>query len=84
MTIEDRVKKLISEHLGVALDEIAPDKRFDEDLGADSLDMVELVMGFEEEFGIEEIPDADRDRIRTVADALKYVENAPKTEAANV
>ena len=75
-TIEESIKKLISEHLGAPVENITPDKRLEEDFGADSLDMVELVMAFEEEFNIAEISDEDRARILTVDDAIKFVENA--------
>lgn len=76
MTTKERLYKIISEHLGVAVEDLKPEARFEEDLGADSLDKVELVMALEEEFGIPEISDADRDRILRVEDAVKYVENA--------
>jgi len=73
MEIADRVKKIISEQLNVKEDEITESSSFVDDLGADSLDTVELVMAFEEEFGIE-IPDEDAEKIRTVGDAIKYIE----------
>jgi acyl carrier protein len=73
MGAEDKVKAIIKEQLGVGEAEIKPEAAFVEDLGADSLDLVELVMAMEEEFGIE-IPDEDAEKIRTVADAISYVE----------
>jgi len=73
MEIADRVKKIISEQLNVKEDEITESSSFVDDLGADSLDTVELVMAFEEEFGIE-IPDEDAEKVRTVGDAIKYIE----------
>ena len=73
MEIAERVKKILSEQLNVKEDEITESSSFVDDLGADSLDTVELVMAFEEEFGIE-IPDEDAEKIRTVGDAIKYIE----------
>ena len=69
----DRVKKIVVEHLGVEEDKVTPDASFIDDLGADSLDIVELVMAFEEEFGVE-IPDDAAEKINTVGDANKYIE----------
>ena len=69
----DRVKKIVVEHLGVEEDKVTPDASFIDDLGADSLDIVELVMAFEEEFGVE-IPDDAAEKIATVGDAIKYIE----------
>ena len=69
----DRVKKIVVEHLGVEADKVAPDASFIDDLGADSLDIVELVMAFEEEFGVE-IPDDAAEKIATVKDAIDYIE----------
>jgi acyl carrier protein len=71
-TVEERVKKIIAEQLGVEEDEVTPEASFVEDLGADSLDTVELVMALEEEFGIE-IPDEDAEKILTVGKALDYI-----------
>jgi len=71
-TVEERVKKIISEQLGVEEDEVTSEASFVEDLGADSLDTVELVMALEEEFGIE-IPDEDAEKILTVGKALDYI-----------
>jgi acyl carrier protein len=72
MAINDRVKKIISEQLGVEEEEVTPEANFVEDLGADSLDTVELVMALEEEFGIE-IPDEDAEKIATVQNAIDYI-----------
>jgi len=70
----DRVKKIVVEHLGVEEDKVTPDASFIDDLGADSLDIVELVMAFEEEFGVE-IPDDAAEKITTVSDAIKYIDD---------
>jgi acyl carrier protein len=72
MSVEDRVKKIVSEQLGVALDEVQTDSSFVDDLGADSLDTVELVMALEEEFDLE-IADEDAENIATVNDAIEYI-----------
>jgi acyl carrier protein len=74
MTIEEQVKNLIVEQLGVSLNEVVPTASFVDDLGADSLDLVELVMMLEEEFG-GEIPDQDAEKIQTVQDAIDYIKN---------
>ena len=71
-TVDERVRKIIGEQLGVEEDEVTPEASFVEDLGADSLDTVELVMALEEEFGIE-IPDEDAEKILTVGKALDYI-----------
>jgi len=71
-SIEQRVKEIIVEQLGVEEDEVSPEASFIDDLGADSLDTVELVMAFEEEFNIE-IPDEDAEGIGTVQDAIDYI-----------
>jgi acyl carrier protein len=71
-SIEQRVKDIIVEQLGVEEDEVSPEASFIDDLGADSLDTVELVMAFEEEFNIE-IPDEDAEGISTVQDAVDYI-----------
>lgn len=68
----EKVKEIVVEKLGVNADEVSPDASFVDDLGADSLDTVELVMAFEEEFGIE-IPDEDAEKILLVSDALEYI-----------
>ncbi len=73
MAVVDRVKSLIVEHLGANEEEVTLDASFVGDLGADSLETVELVMAFEEEFGIE-IPDEDAEKITKVGDAVKYIE----------
>lgn len=72
--ILERVKKIVVEHLGVEADKVEPASKFIDDLGADSLDTVELVMAFEEEFGIE-IPDSDAEKIQTVGDAVSFIES---------
>lgn len=71
-SIEERVKKVIAEQLGVEPEQVKPEASFIEDLGADSLDTVELVMAFEEEFDVE-IPDHAAEKIRTVGDAIKHI-----------
>ncbi|GAW28406.1 acyl carrier protein [Carboxydocella sp. JDF658] len=71
-SVFDRVKKIIVEQLGVEEEEVTMEAAFIDDLGADSLDIVELVMAFEEEFGLE-IPDEDAEKIRTVGDAVNYI-----------
>ena len=73
--IEDRVKKIVVEHLGVEDSKIQSDSKFIDDLGADSLDTVELVMAFEEEFEIE-IPDDAAEKIQTIKDAIDFIEAA--------
>ena len=77
MSTFDRVKKVIVEQLDVAEEEVTQTASFVDDLGADSLDVVELVMGLEEEFEIE-IPDEDAEKILTVQDAVKYIEEKSK------
>ncbi len=71
--IADRVKKIVVEHLGVDDDKVKLEASFIDDLGADSLDTVELVMAFEEEFSVE-IPDDAAEKIQTVGDAVKFIE----------
>lgn len=73
MAVTEKVKSIISEQLGVKQEEVTPEASFIDDLGADSLDTVELVMALEEEFGIE-IPDEDAEKITTVGDAVRYIE----------
>jgi len=75
--VEDKVKQIIVEQLGVDEGEVTPNASFVDDLGADSLDTVELVMAFEEAFDIE-IPDEDAEKIRTVKDAFDYIEKHSK------
>ncbi|WP_404713955.1 acyl carrier protein [Sphingomonas sp. MMS24-J13] len=69
----DRVKKIVVEHLGVEPEKVTEEASFTDDLGADSLDIVELVMAFEEEFGVE-IPDDAAEKISTVKDAIAYID----------
>ena len=77
--VTDRVRGIIAEQLGVKLEEVTETASFIEDLGADSLDTVELVMALEEEFGIE-IPDEDAEKMASVGEAIKYIES--KTASA--
>jgi acyl carrier protein len=72
MALEDRVTEIIVEQLGVAKEEVVPEASFIDDLGADSLDIVELVMAMEEEFDVE-IPDDDAEKIQTIGDAISYL-----------
>ena len=72
MNVEEKVKNIIIEQLGVSADEVVPEASFVDDLGADSLDLVELVMVLEEEFG-KEIPDEDAEKIQTVQDVTNYI-----------
>lgn len=72
-SIETKVIDIIAEKLKVDKDEIAPEKSFTRDLGADSLDTVELVMEFEENFDIDEIPEEEAESIKTVGDAIEYI-----------
>jgi acyl carrier protein len=73
-SIEEKVKDIIVEQLGVNPEQVTPQASFIEDLGADSLDIVELVMAFEEEFGVE-VPDEDAEKLQTVGDVIKYIED---------
>lgn len=77
MALLDEVKAIVVEQLNVNEDEVKEGAKFVEDLGADSLDVVELVMALEEKFDIE-IPDEEAEKIQTVSDALNYIENAKK------
>tara|TARA_B100000941_G_scaffold239288_1_gene182464 strand:- start:224 stop:463 length:240 start_codon:yes stop_codon:yes gene_type:complete len=77
-SIEDRVRDLVVDQLGVSEDQVNPQASFIDDLGADSLDTVELVMAFEEEFGID-IPDDDAEKMSSVGDAIKYLEENSKS-----
>ncbi len=72
---EDRIKKIVVDQLGVNADQITPEAKFIEDLGADSLDTVELVMALEEEFG-NEIPDEEAEKLSSVGDVIQYIEAA--------
>ncbi len=74
MSYEDRVREIIMEQLGVGADQVTPDARFIDDLGADSLDTVELVMALEEEFNVE-IPDEEAEKITTVGEAVSYLKD---------
>lgn len=74
MAVGEKVKSIIAEQLGVKPEEVIPEASFVDDLGADSLDTVELVMALEEEFGIE-IPDEDAEKMSKVTDAIKYIED---------
>ena len=78
MSTFDRVKKVVVEQLDVNPDEVTPEASFVEDLGADSLDQVELVMAFEEEFDIE-IPDEEAEKITTVQAAVSYIDEKSKS-----
>ncbi|MBU1045430.1 MAG: acyl carrier protein [Candidatus Omnitrophica bacterium] len=78
MAVEDKVKSIIVDQLGVKAEEVTINASFVDDLGADSLDTVELVMALEEEFGIE-IPDEDAEKMTTVGEAVKYISS--KTDA---
>ena len=80
MSTFEQVKKIVKEQLGVEEDEIQMSSTFVDDLGADSLDIVELIMAFEEEFNIE-IPDEKAEKIKTVEDVVKYIEDAKGDEA---
>ena len=75
--IDQRVKDIIVEQLGVKPEQVTPEAKFIEDLGADSLDTVELVMALEEEFGIE-VPDEQAEKLQSVGDVIKYIEDAQK------
>jgi len=74
MAIEDKVKEIIVDQLGVEADQVKPEASFIDDLGADSLDIVELVMAFEEEFDLE-IPDEEAEKIKNVGDAINYIKS---------
>jgi len=74
MAVEEKVKQIVAEQLGVDEDQVTEDASFMDDLGADSLDTVELVMALEEEFDIE-IPDEDAEKIQTVKDAINYIKD---------
>ena len=72
--IKNKIKKIVADHLGIEEEKVTDEASFIDDLGADSLDTVELVMAFEEEFG-SEISDSDAEKILTVGDAVKFIEN---------
>lgn len=76
-SVDEKVKQIVTEQLGVDAGEVTASASFVDDLGADSLDRVELVMAFEEQFDIE-IPDEDAEKIRTVQDAIDYIAKQPK------
>jgi len=78
-SIEEKVKDIIVEQLGVNPEQVTPQASFIEDLGADSLDIVELVMAFEEEFSVE-VPDEDAEKLQTVGDVIKYIEERAKQQ----
>ena len=78
---QDKVRSIIAEQLGVKLEEVTPQASFIDDLGADSLDTVELVMALEEEFGVE-IPDEEAEKMVTVGDAMKYIDEKSGQKAS--
>ena len=73
--VEEKVKKIVAEQLGVKKEEVKPESKFEKDLGADSLDAVELTMAFEENFGIE-IPDEEGEKLKTVKEAIDYIKRS--------
>lgn len=73
-SVAEQVKKIIVDELGVAAEQVKPEAKFIEDLGADSLDLVELIMAFETEFGAD-IPDEDAEKLKTVGNAIEYIES---------
>jgi len=77
MAVADKIKSIIAEQLGVKKEEVTDEAKFIDDLGADSLDTVELVMALEEEFGIE-IPDEEAEKMGTVGEAIKHIEEKTK------
>ncbi|MBF0618681.1 MAG: acyl carrier protein [Candidatus Omnitrophica bacterium] len=77
MAVVEKVKSIIAEQLGVKIEEVKPEASFIDDLGADSLDTVELIMALEEEFNVE-IPDEDAEKMTKVSDAIKYIEEKAK------
>ena len=79
MSVEQKVKQIIVEQLGVDEAQVDPTASFVDDLGADSLDIVELVMAFEEEFSVE-VPDEDAEKLQTVGDVTKYIEERAKQQ----
>lgn len=81
MALQEKVRSIIAEQLGVKPEEVTPQASFIDDLGADSLDTVELVMALEEEFGVE-IPDEEAEKLVTVGDAIKYIEEKAGQKAS--
>ncbi len=81
MSLQDKVRSIIAEQLGVKPEQVTPQASFIDDLGADSLDTVELVMALEEEFGVE-IPDEEAEKLVTVGDAMKYIEEKAGQKAS--
>ncbi|KMS55992.1 acyl carrier protein [Novosphingobium barchaimii LL02] len=81
--VAGRVTRIVIEHMGVYADQVTPEARFIEDLGGDSLDVVELVMALEDEFGVS-IDDADIENILTVQDAITYIETPPQNRRSPV
>jgi acyl carrier protein len=77
-TIAERVQEIVVDQLAVSADQVTPEAKFIEDLGADSLDTVELVMALEKEFGLD-IPDEDAQELRSVGDAIKFIESNIKS-----
>lgn len=75
VSVEEKVKAIVSEKLKVDVAEVTPEKSFTRDLGADSLDQVELVMQFEEQFELDEISDEEAEKIETVGDAIEYIKS---------
>ena len=82
MSVEEKVKEIIVEQLGVEVSQVTENAKFVDDLGADSLDTVELVMALEEEFSLE-IPDEDAEKITSVGDAISYIRENTKKAGAN-
>lgn len=82
MSVEEKVKEIIVEQLGVEASQVTENAKFVDDLGADSLDTVELVMALEEEFSLE-IPDEDAEKITSVGDAINYIKENTKKAGAN-
>ena len=81
MSVQEKVRSIIAEQLGVKVEEVTPQAKFIDDLGADSLDTVELVMALEEEFGVE-IPDEEAEKLVTVGDVLKYIDEKAGQKAS--
>jgi acyl carrier protein len=80
-SIDDKVRDIIVEQLGVNPEQVTPQASFIEDLGADSLDIVELVMAFEEEFSVE-VPDEDAEKLQTVGDVINYIKERAKQQGS--